>query len=280
VLFSLHMVAHMTLSMVAPIGLVLGGPITLALRALPGRRTPKELGLRQLLQMALHSRVVRVLSHPLVAAGLFVGSLYALYFTSLFSRLMDNHLGHVLMEFHFITVGCLFFWVLIGVDPTPRRLHPLARTGLLLLVMPFHAFFAIAIMNTDTVLARSYFETLHRPYSSNLLADQSLGGGISWALGEVPIVLVMAAIFTQWVRSDFRDARRADREAARADQRAAQQRAEQAVRGDAPGADVDAPQDDLARYNAYLARLSGGRTAGQHEPPPDGPPPSAPRRDR
>lgn len=237
VLFSAHMVAHMMLSMVAPIGLVLGAPVTLALKALPGRRTTKERGLRQLLQLVLDSRVVSVLSHPLVAAGLFVFSLYGLYLTPVFGALMSNHLGHVLMEVHFLAVGSLFFWVLIGVDPTPRRWHPFARIGLVLVTVSFHAFFAIALMNTDEVLARDYYSAQGRTYATDLLADQHLGASLIWALGEVPIVLVLGAIFVQWIRSDRREARRSDR---RAD------------------ADGDA---ELARYNERLARLAGHPTS-------------------
>ena len=242
VLFSAHMVSHMMLSMVAPIGFVLGAPVTLALRTLPGPRVPKELGLRQLLQLTLESWPVRLLTQPLVAAGLFVVSLYALYFTPLFGALMENHLGHAVMELHFLAVGCLFFWVVIGVDPTPRRWHPFARIALMLVVVSFHAFFAIALMNSDQVLAHDYYAALHRPYSTDLLADQQLGGGITWALGELPILLVLAAIFVQWLRADRREAQRTDR---RADRAEAQRRA-----------GIATPDDELSLYNARLARLS------------------------
>jgi cytochrome c oxidase assembly factor CtaG/putative copper export protein len=235
VMFSAHMVAHMVLSMIAPLGLVLGAPVTLALRTLPGRRIPREQGPRQVLNTVLHSRVIRVLSHPIVAAVLFVGSLYALYFSPLFTTLMDTHLGHVAMETHFVLVGCLFFWVLVGIDPSPRVLHPLARVGLLLVVMPFHAFFAIALMNTQDVLAPAYYGTLDRPYATDLLADQHYGGALSWALGEVPIVLVVAAIFVQWFRSDRRESRRSDRQHDR---------------------QVASGTDELSSYNAFLARLA------------------------
>jgi cytochrome c oxidase assembly factor CtaG/putative copper export protein len=252
VMFSAHMVSHMMLSMVAPIGLVLGAPVTLALRALPGPRVPKELGLRQLLQLVLDSWPVRVLTEPLVAAALFVVSLYGLYFTPLFGDLMENHLGHAVMELHFLAVGCLFFWVVVGVDPTPRRWHPFARIALMLVVVSFHAFFAIALMNTDQILAKSYYTVLDRPYSTDLLADQHLGAGITWALGEVPILLVLAAIFVQWIRSDRSEAQRIDRRADRAEARRQE---------------GQAPDDDLSRYNAYLTRLS--RAGDPHTPSSD-----------
>jgi putative copper resistance protein D len=245
VLFSAHMVAHMLLSMVAPILLVLGAPVTLALRTLPGARVPGELGPRQVLLEVLHSRVVSVLAHPLVAAVLFVGSLYAIYFSGLLTVLMSTDLGHAAMTLHFLAVGSLFFFVLVGVDPGPRTVAPLWRFGLLLVVMPFHAFFSVALMSTNTVLGEAYWRSLQRPYATDLLADQTLGGSLSWALGEVPIIIVMVAVFVQWTRSDARDARRGDRSSARVT---------------AAGGD-----DDLEHYNAYLTRLAGPGGDGRNE---------------
>ena len=105
VLFSAHMVAHMLVSMLAPVLLVAGAPATLALRALPGPRVKGERSPRQLLLAALHSRVARVLTHPVVAFAIFVGSIYALYFSSLFPWLMSGHLGHTLMQVHFLLAG-------------------------------------------------------------------------------------------------------------------------------------------------------------------------------
>jgi len=71
-LLSAHMVQHMILSMVVPLFLALGAPVTLALRTLPGPRVPGEASPRGLLTAVLHSRVVAVLAFPLVAFALFV----------------------------------------------------------------------------------------------------------------------------------------------------------------------------------------------------------------
>lgn len=254
VLFSAHMVSHMLLSMVAPIFLVLGAPMTLALRTLPGPRLPGEVSPRTLLTTLLHSRLIRLLTHPVVAGGLFISSLYGLYFTGLFDVLMSNHLGHAAMELHFLGVGSLLFYVLVGIDPSPRRIPALLRFGMLLVIMPFHAFFSIAILSSGTVLAGSYWTSLERPFNVDLLADQHLGGQLSWALGEVPLVIVMAALFVQWVRSDAREAGRLDRTHRRG------------------GA---AQPDDLETYNAYLGRLharddaaSSANQAGESLHPP------------
>ncbi|MFD1858525.1 hypothetical protein EHW97_09415 [Aeromicrobium camelliae] len=231
VMFSMHMISHMMLSMIAPIFLVLGAPITLALRTLPGARRPGENSPRALLMAAVHSRLARFFTHPVVAAIIFMGSLYALYFSNLFEVLMRTHSGHVFMEAHFLLAGVLFYYVVIGVDPSPRTVPPLVRFGLLMISIPFHAFFSVAVMSADYVIAERFYTVLDRPYATDLLADQYLGGGIAWATGEVPLVLVMAAIFVQWFRSDAREAKRLDRKADR---------------------DHDA---ELEKYNAYLQSL-------------------------
>jgi len=215
VMFSAHMASHMLLSMVAPILLVLAAPITLALRTLPGPRQPNEVSPRALLIACLHSRFSHVITHPLIGPALFVGSLYGLYFTGIFESLMSSEWGHGLMVVHFLAVGTLYYYVLIGIDPSPRTLAPIVRFGMLLVTIPFHAFFAIAVMSSHTVFAGSYWERLHRPYRTDLLADQYLGGGMAWAMGEIPLVLVMGAILVQWFRSDTRDAKRFDRSESR-----------------------------------------------------------------
>ena len=217
VLFSAHMASHMMLSMIAPIFLVLGAPMTLALRTLPGPRQPGEVSPRAMLQSILHSRFVRFMTHPLVGPVLFVGSLYGLYFSGVFESLMGNHWGHTIMELHFLGVGLLFYYVLIGIDPSPRTLPSVARFGMLIVTIPFHAFFAIAVMSSSSVFAGDYWRALERPYRTDLLADQYLGGGMAWAMGEIPLILVMGALLWQWFSSDAREAKRFDRSEDRTD---------------------------------------------------------------
>ena len=138
-MFSVHMAQHMLLGMLVPILLVLGAPVTLALRTLPsgGRNGPP--GPREWLLAGVHSPAARVLTHPLVTLPLFVGSYYALYFSGLFAAALPRHWAHVLMNLHFVLTGVLFFWPLIGIDPAPRRLPPAARLGVVFASVPFHA---------------------------------------------------------------------------------------------------------------------------------------------
>ncbi|WP_082399193.1 MULTISPECIES: cytochrome c oxidase assembly protein [unclassified Pseudonocardia] len=215
-MFSVHMISHMTLNMLAPILLSLGGAVTLALRVLrpAGRGNPP--GPREWLLAGVHSRIARVLTHPACAAVLFVGSFYVLYFTPLFDGALRFHWSHQLMNLHFVLVGYLFFWPLIGVDSAPHRLPHLGRLAVMLATMPFHAFFGIAVMSSSEVLGRNFYAQVGLPWI-DLLADQKVGGGIAWATGEIPMLLVMVTLVVQWSRDDSREAARKDRQAERDD---------------------------------------------------------------
>lgn len=214
-MFSIHMIAHMMMSMMVPVLLVLGGPVTLALRALPpaGRGNPP--GPREWIQSAIHSPLSRFLTQPVVAAVLFVGSFYALYLGGLFETVVPYHAGHIVMNLHFLISGYLFYWIVIGIDPAPRQVSPVAKLGIVWGSLPFHAFFGVALMMTSAVIAESYYRSLHLPWDYTLFADQRTGGGIAWAAGEIPLVVIMLALLVQWRRQDEKQARRYDRRAVR-----------------------------------------------------------------
>ncbi|MGQ4485650.1 cytochrome c oxidase assembly protein [Streptomyces sp. 372A] len=229
VMFSVHMVQHMVISMLSPILLLLGAPVTLALRALPvaprGTKGPREL-----LLMLLHSRYMKIVTHPAFTIPLFIASLYGLYFTPLFDHLMGSTAGHLVMMVHFLAVGLFFFWPIMGVDPGPHRPGYVMRMLELFAGMPFHAFFGIALMMASTPMVEVY---KNPPASLGIdaLSDQSAAGGIAWAFSEIPSVVVLVALVFQWYRSEQRTAKRSDR-----------------------AADRDGDQE-LQAYNAYLASL-------------------------
>ena len=234
--FSYHMMAHMLLGMIAPIFLVLSAPMTLALRTLPQGRTSAERGVRGSLLATLHSKIGIFYTNPIVALLIFDGSLFGLYFTNLFADLMQSHIGHLIMNLHFLTAGFLFFFVIIGVDPNPRKIPHLVQMVVLFAAMSIHAFFSVALMSTTTLIDKGYFKSLQTPWLTDLLGDQKLGGSIGWSMGEIPILIALVATFINWLRDDTREAKRIDRNTAR-----------QAAMGQ---------PDDLANYNQYLQELA------------------------
>ena len=163
---------------------------------------------------------------------MFVAGFYGLYFGGIFDAAASSHAAHVLMNVHFLLSGYLFYWVVIGIDPTPRPIPQLAKLAMVFGSLPLHAFFGVVLMGMQTVLAETFYRSLQLRWHTDLLGDQRLGGGIAWAAGEIPLVLVMIALLIQWRRSDQRTAKRLDRAADR---------------------DDDA---DLAAYNAMLAELA------------------------
>lgn len=210
-MFSVHMAEHMALNMFVPVLLVLGAPVTLALRVLPPAESDGQPGPREWLLWFVHSPVTRFLSHPLTAFTLFVVSLYAVYFTPLFDTLIRYHWGHEFMSLHFLLTGYLFYWGIIGVDPGPKRLPFLGRLGLLFAVMPFHAFFGIATMTMSSNMGDYFYRSLALPWITNLSDDQHLGGAIAWGSSELPVLIVVIALVAQWARQDRRDGARKDR---------------------------------------------------------------------
>ena len=231
-MFSVHMAAHMLLSMLIPILLVLGAPTTLALRALPTAGKGNPPGPREWLLAGLHSRWSQFFTHPVVATVMFVAGFYGLYFGGIFDAAASHHAAHVLMNLHFLLSGYLFYWVVIGIDPTPRAVPQLAKIGMVFASIPLHAFFGVVLMGMPKLLGEKFYRSLQLPWHTDLLGDQHLGGSIAWAAGEVPLVVVLMALLVQWQRNDRRTAVRLDRAAER---------------------DHDA---ELAAYNAMLAELA------------------------
>jgi len=207
-LLSVHMVQHMLLSMVVPLSLALGAPITLALRTLPARP-------RAWLLVALHSRVAKVLSFPPLTFLLYVVSPWALYFSGWYEASLQSTYVHEMMHLHLVLVGSLFFWPLVGVDPVPGRVSYPFRVLLVVLTLPFHAFLGVTIMGQEALLGGGWYPALHDgPMGSWLpapLDDQHLAGGILWGAGDLIGLAFFAVLFAQWVRSSMKEAAREDR---------------------------------------------------------------------
>ena len=240
-LFSVHMVMHMTVAMAVPILLVLAAPVTLALRTLKSRRD-NTLGPRELLLAMVHSRYLSVIGNPVVASVIFFGTLIVFYYSPLFELALRTHTGHVLMITHFLLAGYLFAWVLVGVDPGPKRWPSALLLVILFGTISFHAFFGVALTTGSTLLAPAFFEGLHLPWAVDLLSDQRTGGAVAWGIGELPTLVLALLVTLAWVRSDGAESKRLDRQADR---------------------DEDA---ELKAYNAHLAAMS--RRPGDDRPTP------------
>jgi putative copper resistance protein D len=194
----------MLLSMVVPIFLALGAPITLALRTLPRRP-------RRALVAVLHSRAAKALTFPLVAMAIFVASPFVLYFTGLYEATLRNETLHDLSHLHFVLVGCLWFWPLLGLDPMPLRPPYPLRMLAVFATLPFHAFLGVAIMAMTDIIAAEWYASLDRQWGASAIADQRSAGAILWASGDLVGLLILSVVFFQWASASEREAMREDR---------------------------------------------------------------------
>jgi cytochrome c oxidase assembly factor CtaG len=228
-LVSVHMVQHMVLSMLVPMSLALGAPVTLALRTLPTRP-------RRWLLVVLHSRVAKVLSFPPLTFLLYVTSPWVLYFSGWYPATLESTYLHEAMHLHLVIVGCLFFWPIVGVDPVPGKVGYPFRMLLVVLTLPFHAFLGVTIMQQEEVIAGDHYYGLHDGPMGSWLPDpaddQHLAGGILWGSGDLIALVLFGVLFTQWVRQSMKEAEREDRrlDLLEARERAAAARADETER--------------------------------------------------
>lgn len=204
VLFSLHVVQHVLLGMVAPLLIVLGAPVTLALQA--GSRSTQQKILR-----VLHSAPARVLTHPLTVWVLFGSSLVVLYFTPLYELSLRNDWVHAALHTHFVVVGSLFLAHVVGLDPIPGALGYGARLLYVAVLLPFHTFIGVALLTTNTVIAAGWYDQVERSWGASPLSDQRTGAGLLWVSGELFGVLAIGLVLRQWMAAEERAAARHDR---------------------------------------------------------------------
>lgn len=204
VLFSIHMVQHMILAMVAPVFLAQGAPMTLALRVLP-------VAPRARLVRIVHSRVAKFLLFPPLTTALMIVTPFALYPTGLYDITLRNSFAHDLLHVFMFSSGCAFFWPLLGSDPTPWKLPYPFRILLFFLTMPFHAFIGVMLMGSSTLVSEDWYLSFNRTWGPSPMNDQYLAGGILWATGDLTMFTTMSAMFVLWWRDSQREAKREDR---------------------------------------------------------------------
>ena len=228
-LFSMHMVGHMILSMGVPVFWVLGGPLTLALRSIDAGEP------HQWVEALIDNPLIRMLTIPWVNTIQFVVFFYGLYLEPLYTTAISEHAGHLGMNVLFLLSGTIYFWELIGIDPLPGRGGPMGRIVWLTGSLPFHMFFGVALMQMQLILGLDFYSILGLPWSPDLLRDQNAGGGIAWASGQFPLVIVYAVLLREFYRDDRRQQKAYDKHA------------------------EDTGDEDLEAYNQMLADMSSGK---------------------
>ncbi|GAA1633063.1 MULTISPECIES: cytochrome c oxidase assembly protein [Brevibacterium] len=236
VMFSVFMFQQMTLMMAVPPLLLLGAPGTLLLRS-----TPRNLPGRMILRTAifgLRSWPGKIIVHPLFSIPLFLALFYGLYLSDAASWVFNQGIGvHIALELVFLFTGIVFNATLIPADPLPvpeshvvRIFHSFMEAGL-------HAFFGVIVMMAALPLV-DRFAQLPPRWGIDPMEDQKLAGGIAWAYGEGPAVIILLIILITWFRQESKNNKIRDREVA--------------MHGD----------KELDAYNDYLRQLAESEGRG------------------
>jgi putative membrane protein len=203
-LFSIHMIQHLLLTLVAAPLIALAAPITTLLRiATPNVR-------RRVILPILHSRVMRVLSFPVVAWLIFAGVMWGSHFSPLFNAALEDPFIHDLEHGLYLAAGFLFWWPAVGLDPSPWRIPHPVRAMYVFLQMPQNTFLAVTILNSGVPLYPHY-ETLARSWGPGVLEDQHIAGGLMWVAGDILFLAAMAAILAGWMLHEERQEATLDR---------------------------------------------------------------------
>jgi putative membrane protein len=203
-LFSLHMVQHLLLTLVAPPLLLLAGPITLLLRA----ASPETR--RRWVLPVLHARLVGAISFPVVAWVLFAAVMWGSHFSPLFDLALENDWAHRLEHALFLVSALLFWWPAVGPDPSPWKLRPPARVLYVGLQMPQNTFLGVAVYMASVPLYHHYATTA-RTWGPTPLADQQLAGGIMWVGGAFVFMAAVMLFVWLWMQDDERRGASEDR---------------------------------------------------------------------
>jgi len=183
--FVVHMAQHLLLTFVAAPLLVIGAPLSLAVRA----ASPEH---RRRLLRVLNGPVVTLLSHPVVAWAQFAAVMWATHFSGFFESAIENPWLHALEHGLFLGSAALFWWPALGESTGRWRLsHPL-RLLYVALAMPQNTFLALAILTAGRVLYPHY----------RSLADQRQGGGVMWVAGDVVLLVVVLLLAAAWARHE------------------------------------------------------------------------------
>lgn len=192
--FVMHAVQHLILMNAAPVFLALGAPVTLALQS-SSRRTQRGL------LKVLHNKLFEALTHPVVVASLAYLTMLVYFLTPLYAISERHPLVHDYMHLQFLVAGCLYWWPVVGLDPSRWRMSYPVRLGYLATGVPVNAILGVALVNARY----SIDAAIHS------VGDTHAGGALLWGGAELLLVAAMGVMFVQWSNYDRREAARTDR---------------------------------------------------------------------
>jgi putative membrane protein len=192
-LFFVHMIQHMTLTMLAAPLLLFGNPFPFVLWGLP-ERLRQKIG-RLFTRDSRYRRMMASATHPVVAFGFYVTAIVVWHDATLYSLAQGRSWIHDLEHISFLGSALLYWWHIIGAGPRLHGRFPvLARMVYLLGVIPFNMITGVSIAFAQEPIFPHY-QTVPRIWGFTVMQDQMLGGAIMWIQGsEMQIVIALIVL--------------------------------------------------------------------------------------
>ncbi|MDA8342859.1 MAG: cytochrome c oxidase assembly protein [Actinomycetota bacterium] len=192
--FEMHVIQHLLLMNFAPVLLALSAPITLALQA-------SNRGTQRWLLRVLHHPVVAVVTNPFVVIFLYSGTMIAYFLSPFYQFSLEHPLLHDYTHLHFLVSGCLYWWLVVGLDPGRWRLTFPMKLGLLVVEIPVGTVLGLTLTQSRVSVAPLF----------HTVTDTHAGGSIAWVVSEGFTLIAITIVLIQWMRADQREAIQADR---------------------------------------------------------------------
>ena len=198
VLFYARAVQTVLLVLVVPLFLALGRPVSLAIAAFP--RVGARLG------AIIRSRPARIFTFPAITTFALVGVPFVMYFTSWYTAVFHSAAVRELTFLALMAPGFAFFWTLLRVDPVPKEYSYAVSMWITGAEVIGDAFLGLAIIASQNLIGGAWYHAVARPWGPTLQADQIIGGGALWILGDLVGLPFLAAQLIQLIREDESDA--------------------------------------------------------------------------
>jgi len=183
-LFSVHMVQHLALTLLFPPLLIAGTPGWL---------------LSPILTHPPIRRAARVVTHPMVAAGLYTFTIAAWHTAPAYDLMMRDHDVHIATHIMFMVAATIMWWPVMSPSRELPPLSPgLAMLYLFLVGIPMQLVAAMITM-ADRVLY-PWYATAPRMWGLSPLDDQRLGGLLMWVPGNLWMFLAIGVVFFRWAK--------------------------------------------------------------------------------
>ncbi|MDQ2914858.1 MAG: cytochrome c oxidase assembly protein [Chloroflexota bacterium] len=213
--FAVHMVQHMLLTVVAAPLLMLGAPIRPLLRGLP--TWVRAAVVRPLARARPIRTLLHLVRHPLVAAAVYVGGLYAWHLPSLYDAALLDARVHVIEHAWFFFSALVFWSVVIDPEPFRATLGYGARLPYLLVLGAAQNTVLGGILSFSSRLLYTAYTAIPDPtvFDLDRVTDQRVGGAIMWVVGDFVFLAAASVAFFLWLAEEEETQRRRERIASR-----------------------------------------------------------------